>query len=156
MARRPKKRIGISIDMTPMVDIAFLLLIFYMATTQFKPPEKEHVSLPSSHSEIKVPDAGLINITVNEYDNIFVEYITKDKETGEIIRESPEVTLRSLNYELTKARVRLGNPIIIVRADSDSRYGTMKDIMSTLQDVGIDHFSMMTELKVDEPEEPSS
>jgi biopolymer transport protein ExbD len=156
MARRPKKRVGITIDMTPMVDIAFLLLIFYMATTQFKPPEKEHVSLPSSHSEIKVPDAGLINITVNEYDNIFVEYITKDKDTGEIVRESPEVTLRSLNYELTRARVRLGNPIIIVRADRDSRYGTMKDIMSTLQDVGIDHFSMMTELKVDEPEEPSS
>ena len=155
MAKRPKKRVGISIDMTPMVDIAFLLLIFYMATTQFKPPEKEHVSLPYSHSEIKVPDAGLINITVNEYNNIFVEYITKDKETGEIVRESPEVTLRTLNHELTVARVRMGNPLIIVRADRDSRYGTMKDIMSTLQDIGIDHFSMMTEMKVDIEEEPS-
>ncbi|OQX93002.1 MAG: hypothetical protein B6D58_00110 [candidate division Zixibacteria bacterium 4484_95] len=155
MAKRPKRRIGISIDMTPMVDIAFLLLIFYMTTTQFKPPEKEHVTLPSSHSEIKVPDAGLISITVNKQNEIFVEYITKDKKTGDIIRESPEVTLRTLNFELTKARVRLGNPIIIVKADRDSKYGTMKDIMSTLQDVGIDHFSMMTELKVDEPKEPS-
>jgi len=36
---KKKRRIGISIDMTPMVDVAFLLLIFFMTTTQFKPPE---------------------------------------------------------------------------------------------------------------------
>jgi len=37
--KRKKRRIGIILDMTPMVDIAILLLIFYMATTQFKPPQ---------------------------------------------------------------------------------------------------------------------
>jgi biopolymer transport protein ExbD len=39
-----------------MVDIGFLLLIFYMATTQFKPPEKQHVTLPSSTSQFQVPN----------------------------------------------------------------------------------------------------
>ena len=39
MAIKKKRRVAIRLDMTPMVDIAFLLLIFYMATTQFKPPE---------------------------------------------------------------------------------------------------------------------
>ncbi|MBD3162212.1 MAG: biopolymer transporter ExbD, partial [Candidatus Latescibacteria bacterium] len=34
--------------MTPFVDIAFLLLIFFMATTQFKPPEEVSVVLPAS------------------------------------------------------------------------------------------------------------
>ncbi|TET93799.1 MAG: biopolymer transporter ExbD, partial [Candidatus Zixiibacteriota bacterium] len=50
-----KRRVSIKIDMTPMVDIAFLLLIFYMATTQFKPPEAKAVELPSSHSMIELP-----------------------------------------------------------------------------------------------------
>ena len=156
MAKRRKRRVGVTIDMTPMVDIAFLLLIFYMATTQFKPPEKESVALPLSHSDVKVPDKGIINITVNKYDNVFVEYITKDPDTGEIVRESPEVTLRALNYELTKARVELGNPEIIVKADRESSYGAMRNLMNTLQDVGIDHFALMTDLKVDEAEGPSS
>jgi biopolymer transport protein ExbD len=159
MAKRPKRRIGVTIDMTPMVDIAFLLLIFYMATTQFKPPEKESVSLPQSTSEIKVPDKGIINITVNKYDNIYVEYITKDPETGEIVRESPEVTLRTLNYELTSARVKLGNPEIIVKADRECSYGAMRNLMNTLQDLNIDHFSLMTDMKVrqaDVKPEPSS
>jgi biopolymer transport protein ExbD len=159
MGKRPKRRVGVTIDMTPMVDIAFLLLIFYMVTTQFKPPEKESVTLPQSTSEIKVPDKGIINITVNKYDNIYVEYITKDPETGEIIRESPEVTLRTLNYELTTARVKLNNPEIIVKADRDCSYGVMRSLMNTLQDLNIDHFSLMTDMKVQQADgkpEPSS
>lgn len=159
MAGRPKRRIGIAIDMTPMVDIAFLLLIFYMTTTQFKPPEKENVSLPSSSSEIKVPDKGIINITVNKFDNIYVEYITKDEKTGEIVRESPEVNLRNLNFELTSARLKLNNPEIIVKADKACSYGVMRSLMNTLQDIGIDHFSLMTDLRIKSAtttKEPSS
>ena len=47
---KKKRRIGISIDMTPMVDVAFLLLIFFMTTTQFKPPDQDKISLPESNS----------------------------------------------------------------------------------------------------------
>jgi len=156
MPGRPKRRVGISIDMTPMVDIGFLLLIFYMATTQFKPPEKESVSLPTSHSDIKVPDKGLINITINKTDEIFVEYITKNEETGEIIRESPEVTLASLARELFEARIKLSNPEIIIRADRGCSFGAMRSLMNTLQEMEIAHFSLMTDLEVDLPEaEPS-
>src|SRR5213078_2627102 len=55
-----KRRIGISIDMTPMVDVAFLLLIFFMCTTQFKPPEKDKITLPESNSEAKSPESDMI------------------------------------------------------------------------------------------------
>ena len=39
MAKGKKSHPPVFLDMTPMVDIAFLLLIFFMATTQFKEPE---------------------------------------------------------------------------------------------------------------------
>jgi len=162
MAGRPKRRVGIIIDMTPMVDIAFLLLIFYMATTQFKPPEKEKVALPVSTSQIKVPDKSIINITVNKFDALFVEYIIKNKDTGEVERLAQEVKLRTLNYNLTTARLKLGNPEIIVKADRECSYGIIRSVMTTLQDVGIDHFSLMTDMRVgsfsseEETEEPSS
>ena len=159
MAGRPKRTLANIHDTTPMVDIAFLLLIFYMATTQFKPKEAEPVALAMSTSEIKVPDKGIINITVNKYDAIFVEYIIKDSETGEIIRKSPEVTLRSLEYHLGTARKDLGNPEIIVKADRECSYGAMRNLMNTLQDMSIDHFSLMTDMKISAPPpdvEPSS
>src|SRR4029079_3338279 len=58
------RRIGISIDMTPMVDVAFLLLIFFMCTTQFKPPEKDKITLPESNSEAKSPESEIITVSV--------------------------------------------------------------------------------------------
>src|SRR6266852_290504 len=61
---KKKRRIGISIDMTPMVDVAFLLLIFFMCTTQFKPPEKDKITLPESNSEAKSPESEIITIAV--------------------------------------------------------------------------------------------
>ncbi len=45
-ARRKKRRIPIRIDMTPMVDIAFLLLIFYMVSTVFAMPQAIEINLP--------------------------------------------------------------------------------------------------------------
>src|SRR2546425_731172 len=70
---KKKRRIGISIDMTPMVDVAFLLLIFFMCTTQFKPPEKDKITLPESNSEAKSPESDIITIAVTapkpEYSN---------------------------------------------------------------------------------------
>ena len=44
-------RQGYRIDMTPLVDVAFLLLTFFMLTTTFKPSEEVTIVLPASHSE---------------------------------------------------------------------------------------------------------
>jgi biopolymer transport protein ExbD len=74
MKIKKKRRLSIKIDMTPMVDIAFLLLIFYMTTTQFKPPEKKKVDLPTSHSQVSLPDKDVINVTVTADDTFRDRY----------------------------------------------------------------------------------
>ena len=66
MGKIKSKRIGIAIDMTPLVDVAFLLLIFFMTTTQFKPPEIAAVTLPKSRSEIHVPESKVIIVTITD------------------------------------------------------------------------------------------
>lgn len=160
-----KRRVNILIDMTPMVDIAFLLLIFYMATTQFKPPEKQQLSLPSSTSQFHLPNTDLINITVNKDDEIFLEYITNFvaptdtvingnlilKDSSTIIRKYIDVEPRTLTAEFIKVQSKFlakrVNPIVIVKADKMARYGTIKKIMDALQDINIDRFSLMTEIK---------
>ena len=52
--RRQKRRISIRIDMTPMVDIAFLLLIFYMVSTVFSMPQAMEINLPPKDQEEEV------------------------------------------------------------------------------------------------------
>lgn len=66
--RRPKRRISILIDMTPMVDIAFLLLIFYMVTTVFAMPQAMEINLPpidDEKKEIIVKESNLLTLRVD-------------------------------------------------------------------------------------------
>src|SRR5213596_2362003 len=96
---KKKRRIGVSIDMTPMVDVAFLLLIFFMCTTQFKPPDKDKITLPESNSEAKSPESDIITIAVTspkpEYANQSHIRVIYRKSGKEIQREVPPEAVKS-------------------------------------------------------------
>ena len=57
--------------MTPMVDLAFLLVTFFMLTTKFRPDEPVMVDQPSSVSEIPLPDNNVILLTIDEKGRVF-------------------------------------------------------------------------------------
>lgn len=67
--KMPKK--STNVDMTAMCDVAFLLLTFFMLATQFKPDEPVTVTTPNSISEIPLPDADIMLITVDPDGRIF-------------------------------------------------------------------------------------
>ena len=71
MSAKKMKRIGVRIDMTPMVDVAFLLLIFFMSTSQFDPPQKVPITLPDSHSNLKVPESDVLILAVSKDNQLF-------------------------------------------------------------------------------------
>ncbi len=149
---KKKRRIGISIDMTPMVDVAFLLLIFFMCTTQFKPPERDKITLPESNSEAKSPESDIITIAVTppkpEYGGQSHVRVIYRQAGQEVSREmTPETVASDLATVLSNARA--ANPMarMIVKMDKDAPYGVMADMMQALQDAKAPRFNVMTELE---------
>src|SRR5437870_5576902 len=141
---KKKRRIGISIDMTPMVDVAFLLLIFFMCTTQFKPPEKDKITLPESNSEAKAPETGVITISVTAKPTVRVIY---RQGSQEVTREmAPEAVATDMATVLSNARSASPAARIIVKMDKDAPYGVMADIMPALQTANAPRFNVQTEL----------
>ena len=65
-----KKRVGVAIDMTPMVDIAFLLLIFFMVTTVFRLPQAMELNLPPKDAEVDVAESNVLMLYVYGDGNI--------------------------------------------------------------------------------------
>ncbi len=155
MGIKKKRRISIRIDMTPMVDIAFLLLIFYMATTQFKPPEARAVDLPESHSQIELPDKDIINITVTKYDSIYVDYVEKREVEieGQLVETKARIVRIADTYnvsaEINKARAKNLRALIVIKADEKASFGVMQDVMRSMQENHLERFLIITDHEVE-------
>ena len=146
MSAVKRKRMGIKIDMTPMVDVAFLLLIFYMSTTTFKPPDKEQIKLPESHSDLQAPEKNTITLAISKEDRISLKYKAQDAVTKRNVTVDVPVEAANLETELAKARQYAPVAYIIVRMDKDAKYGTMADVMEVLQRSQLTRFNVMTEI----------
>src|SRR5882672_4645618 len=60
-----------TIDMTPMVDLAFLLVTFFMLTATATPDEPVQVSIPSSVSQMPIPERDMIVISIGKDNKVF-------------------------------------------------------------------------------------
>src|ERR1043166_1803818 len=107
---KKKRRIGISIDMTPLVDVAFLLLIFFMTTTQFQPPEKDRIDLPKSSSEAKSPESDVITIAVTKEPKVTVVYKVHTADGAEEVRVVVNAATLTTDLGPALQRARAANP----------------------------------------------
>jgi biopolymer transport protein ExbD len=151
MSKHKKKRVGIRIDMTPMVDVALLLLTFFMMTTQFKPPEDVEVIIPTSHSQFKLPESHIMMVYVNKEGKI---YLGVDKQglmerlfgAQNKYKRAVEVDKNLLGNILIQARIN--DPMLrtVVKGDKDAPYGPMEDVMDVLVKAKITRFNLVTDL----------
>jgi len=161
MAVKKKRRVAIRIDMTPMVDIAFLLLIFYMATTSFKPPEARAVDLPESHSQIELPDKDVINLTVTKVDSIYVDYVkmVEVEIEGQMVETKGRYVIKCEPFEVVgevlRARAQNLRALVVIKADQNARFGVMQNIMKQMQENNLGRFLIITDKEVERQEEPA-
>ncbi len=166
MPKIKKKRIPIKIDMTPMVDVSLLLLTFFMMTTQFKPPQAVQITLPSSDKGPKLPETGVLTITVDKAGQIFMgvdqQWIMKTlfesmypngvrNSDGKIVpvwlASAVPVRETDLPQLVVKARIQNIRMITVIKADKDADYGTVMDVMNDLQRAQVTRFDLQTELR---------
>ncbi len=124
--RRPKKRLGIRIDMTPMVDIAFLLLIFYMVTTIFTTPQAMEVNLPKDDKqEIKIAESNLLTIRIYK-DGKFYENIGNK-------RPKPIDERQLRNFLIEKNRANPEKLVTLIHIHKEAPYYKMVFLVDELQ-----------------------
>lgn len=121
-----KRRLGIRIDMTPMVDIVFLLLIFYMVTTVFAMPQAMEVNLPNK-------DEQLDTIDTKESQVLIVRVDEEGRFWKNIGRKIPEQialdTLRQILIEENQKEPKLAT---IVTIHEDAKYHHLVDILDEI------------------------
>jgi biopolymer transport protein ExbD len=151
MPKHKKKRVGTRIDMTPMVDVAMLLLTFFMMTTQFKPPEEVDVIIPSSHSTFKLPESHIMMVYVTNDGKIHLgldsqSLMEKLFGSQNKYRKSVEVDKNTLGNLLITARTNDPKLRTVIKGDKSAPYGPMEDVMDVLVKVKITRFNLVTDL----------
>ena len=151
MPKFKKKRVGISLDMTPLVDVAFLLLTFFMLTTKFKPQEELQVVLPESHAKVKVPESDVMTITFSNEGKLYLGLDSQQLRAqlfGEQNKLKPSIPVTLEELPDLAQQARSANPKLraVIKGDKDSMYGPAEDVMNALQKANISRFELVTEL----------
>ena len=132
---RPKRRVGIRIDMTPMVDVAFLLLIFFMVTTVFRTPQALEINLPPDEkTEIKVRESNVLTVRVLP-------------DTRAYFRRGTDPWARSKVEDLTNVFASYrGNKeiVVLIKIDREAPFNSMVHIIDELDLAGLTRFSLAT------------
>jgi biopolymer transport protein ExbD len=144
-------RQGVHIDMTPLVDVAFLLLTFFMLTTQFRPVEEVTIELPSSHSQTKLPESDVMTINIAKDGRIFLGFdnqILRGRLFGKEneLKASVQVEKGQLGNLLVQARTMNPKLRTVIKGDKLADYGMAEDVMDILQKTQITRFSLITDL----------
>ena len=121
-----KRRLGIRIDMTPMVDIVFLLLIFYMVTTVFAMPQAMEVNLPDKEE--------LQDTIITKESHVFIVRVDAKgdvwKNIGRIIPEQfPFDSLRGVLIQENQKEPKLAT---IITIHPKAKYHALVDILDEI------------------------
>ncbi|MFM7232803.1 MAG: ExbD/TolR family protein [bacterium] len=132
--RRPKRRVGIRIDMTPMVDVAFLLLIFFMVTTVFRTPKALEINLPPKEATVDVAESKTLAVRVLADGRVFAK---RGASTNPWERFS-SADLRSVFAPYTGQ----GELIVVVKVDREAEFENMVNVLDELHAARLSRFSV--------------
>jgi biopolymer transport protein ExbD len=129
MRFRKEEEDNFSFDMTPMIDVVFLLIIFFMVSTVFVDfSRKMDINLPTSKSS-----------AIDESTKTLEVEMSKDKK---IFLAGKPLTLLGLETTLAKMEFKDKKPSAIIRADKSLPYGDVIQVMGLLQKKGIPDISV--------------
>ncbi|MFN3604653.1 MAG: ExbD/TolR family protein [Leptonema sp. (in: bacteria)] len=123
-----RNKFYVSVPMSSMADVAFLLIIFFMATSVLKMDADLPIDLPEAKGgELKDVD---INISIDKNQNYYYDNIP--------------VTKSELIAKIQVKKLTVANPKIIVNAHSDLPYEVLEDLIESLRDLNISNLGIVT------------
>lgn len=127
---RSRLRASPSIDLTPMVDVVFLLVIFFMVSTTFITMETGlPVDLPSAQTAVAEP-SSLPTVTITKDDSIFVG--------------TQAVTQAQLVEVVRKQMADSGYTTVVLRADATVEHGLVVRVMDLIKQAGAKRLAIAT------------
>lgn len=120
------------VDMTPMLDIVFIMLIFFIVTTSFVKESGIDVNRPEAQQASKKPSANIF-IAINE--------------NGLVYMEKREVDIQRVRANVERMLAESPEAQVMIQADEAAKHGIVVKVMDQVKAAGIDTISVSAEAK---------
>ncbi|XOV79066.1 MAG: ExbD/TolR family protein [Aestuariibacter sp.] len=128
MARKEREQgEDAAIDMTPMLDIVFIMLIFFIVTTSFIKEAGVEVEKPSAKSVLDQKKA-----------NIFVA-VTAD---GDVWLDKRKVDVDSVRANIERLLAEQASEVVVVQADANAEHGKVVEVMDQIKAAGVNRIAV--------------
>lgn len=142
MNLRPPRRDDVDINVTSLIDVVLLLLIFFMVSTTFTRETQLQVALPEATSEPAEPNAEqALEITINVNGDFFIN-------DQQVLNPKPETLRRAILQSIGERR----DLPVRVRADARSPVQSVVTAMDVTGQLGLTQLSLATSRPPTEPE----
>jgi biopolymer transport protein ExbD len=145
--KKRAKKMSVHLDMTPMVDLAFLLLTFFMLTTTFSKPQTMEINMPvkpdTEDEQIALKASNAMTIILGENDNLYYYFGLGDPaENPEVIKS--DYSAKGIRQVLISPKVRGNDKMtVLVKAMEKSRYKNVVDILDELKITDTNRFALV-------------
>lgn len=125
--RHSQHQSGVSINLTPMIDMVFILLIFFIATTSFTKESGVEVNRPSAKTAVS-----------KERINTFIVV----RANNEIWIDKHQVDIRTIRANVERIEAENPEGSVVIVADKDSKTGLVIEIMDQVRLAGVSDVSI--------------
>lgn len=134
MKLRPRRREDVELNITPLIDVVFLLLIFFMVSSTFEKQSQMKITLPEASEKVanEIPDS--ITVEIDTQGHVFVNKKSLVNSQLITIREA----IRDASHDM-KA------PTVIIRADANATHQSVVKVMDAAQQLGLVKITFATQ-----------
>ncbi|MHC4786885.1 MAG: ExbD/TolR family protein [Planctomycetota bacterium] len=133
-----QRRRSVTVDITPMIDVVFLLIIFFMTTAQYALLTRAELDLPQEKGEQReeAEEAGLV-INITREGQLIVSGRNVD------LRELEEIVWMEIERDPERSAQQLK---LLIRADRDASAARLNRVVEVLRPLGVGAARLATEV----------
>lgn len=135
MNLKPDRQDNIELNLTPLIDVVFLLLIFFMVSTTFEKQAKLKLQLPDATTEARVQDQKTVVIGIDAKGHYYIN----DRQVVNTSIETLKIALKKVTEGKTdipvtlRADAKTPHQSVVTAMDAASQLGLVKLSIATLQ-----------------------
>ena len=146
MRRSRASRREATVELTPLIDVVFLLLIFFMVSTSFVQNQALNVDLPQANGDAQPNQDLIINVVVQQNGRYEIE--------GSIVVDtSLQGLAKTLQAVVEKNAARRTSLPVVISADATATHQSVVRVMDACAQVGLTQISLATQPILEPPKE---